>query len=264
MTFLPTDYKTPSSSNLYLKLQEGENKFRILSKPILGWEEWTLDKKPMRYTMEDKPSKPIAKDKPPKHFWAFIVYNYATDCVQIMQVTQNSIRKSIEALCRDTDWGDPYYYDIKITKSGSGMDTEYKVNPIPHKPIDGNILQAFKDQPIWLDAMFVNGDPFASDWKEYTPLAHEGTEKITSINSGNKVSADEAMELEKLILGCDPKMQTRFWSYVERNGLGRDIMMLDRDSYTKIRPIILEKNQQYQYSLVDEEPKSMDEVTSED
>ncbi|CAB4166077.1 hypothetical protein UFOVP844_9 [uncultured Caudovirales phage] len=175
MNFLPADYEAPkTSSNGYLKLQEGENRIRILSAPILGWEDW-LDKKPIRYRMENKPKNSIDPKKPFKHFWAFIVFNYVTEQIQIMQITQATIRRSLEGLCKDADWGAPYGYDIKITKSGEGVDTEYTINPVPHKSIDPYILKCFAERPINLNALYSSEDPFAGGYESYTRL---GTEPI--------------------------------------------------------------------------------------
>jgi hypothetical protein len=165
--FLPQDYEAPRGVSGYMKLEDGENRIRILSAPILGWEDWK-DKKPLRYRFDDKPDKPIDSTKPLKHFWAFIVWNYKTQLIQVLEVTQASIRKRIEALCQDDDWGAPYSYDIKIVKSGESIDTEYAVNPTPHKQVDPAILIAFKEKPIFLDALFDNGDPFAEGQAQYT------------------------------------------------------------------------------------------------
>ena len=84
MSFLPPDYKAPTSSN-YMKLEEGENQFRVLSSAIVGWEWWVIE--------NQKPTPKRAKEMPqtlpqnikvgedgqpqkPKHFWAFVVYNH--------------------------------------------------------------------------------------------------------------------------------------------------------------------------------------------
>ncbi len=38
--FLGADYAPPPSNSKYMKLQDGENNFRIASRPILGWVYW--------------------------------------------------------------------------------------------------------------------------------------------------------------------------------------------------------------------------------
>lgn len=166
MTFLPIGYQPPKSTNSYLKLQDGENKIRILTAPILGWEDW-VDKKPVRYPMHERP-KPVDGKKPVKHFWSFVVWNYKEEEIQIMHVTQTSIRNCIQALCNDSDWGAPYTYDIKIIRSGEGMETEYTVNPLPHKPVPAAAVDRFYEKRCNLDAIYHNEDPFNSDWKTHT------------------------------------------------------------------------------------------------
>ncbi len=88
MNFLPKNYQAPNASNKYMKLEKGENKIRILSQPILGWEDWTLEQKPVRFRFDKKPAKSINAEKPVKHFWAFIVWNYIDEKIQILQITQ--------------------------------------------------------------------------------------------------------------------------------------------------------------------------------
>jgi hypothetical protein len=163
--FLPPNYQSPKASGNYMKFQDGENKIRILTFPILGWEDWQ-DKKPIRYTFDNKPN-PIDPKKPVKHFWAFAVWNYLEEKIQILQITQATIRQAIEALTKDQDWGAPFFYDIKIIKEGNGVDTEYRVNPLPHKSLSEQAKEAFNEKRCNLNALFENADPFGL-WDEYT------------------------------------------------------------------------------------------------
>jgi len=206
MNFLPDNYEAPKTSNYYLKIQNGENKIRILSKPIIGWEDWD-NNKPVRFTLENKPEQSINPEKPVKHFWAFIVYNYNEGEIQIMQVTQATIRKAIEELCKDSDWGAPFFYDIKIHKSGEKVNTKYVVNPVPHKTIDPYIVQAFHARKCCLEAMFQNLDPFALDYKCYTEC--EATKEIVKVLSSiqpcsNGIAKKDLDELNEMLNKCDP------------------------------------------------------------
>jgi hypothetical protein len=38
--FLPTGYELPTNKGKFMKLQKGENKFRILDKALTGWLDW--------------------------------------------------------------------------------------------------------------------------------------------------------------------------------------------------------------------------------
>ncbi len=165
--FLPEGYESPKSSSFYMKFQEGENKFRILSRPVMGWEDWK-DKKPLRFQMHEKPVKSIDIKKPIKHFWSMIVWNYSEEEIQILHLTQSTIRKSLESLCADLDWGAPYFYDLKVIKSGEGIETEYVLNPLPHKPLHPMVEDRFQERRCNLDALFYNEDPFEKEQTSYT------------------------------------------------------------------------------------------------
>lgn len=156
--FLPADYEQPQGGGNFMKLQDGENKFRILSKPIVGWLDWK-DKKPYRFTMKAKPDKPLDKN-PIKHFWAFVVWNYNAKAIQILEITQQTIQSAIGNLSKDEEWGAPFHYDIKVTKKGKDLDTEYSVVPSPKKPITDEISKAALDKPCYLEAMFSGADPW--------------------------------------------------------------------------------------------------------
>lgn len=158
--FLPAEYTAPTGgSHNYFKFEKGENRFRILSKPIIGWLDWA-DKKPLRFKFDQKPAASIDPKKPVKHFWAFVVWNYKTETLQILEITQSTIQGAIQSLTRDEDWGNPFLYDIKVIKTGEGMETAYAVNPVPHKPVSKEIQAELVHSNINLEALFVGGDPF--------------------------------------------------------------------------------------------------------
>lgn len=162
-SFLPQGYTQPKSSGNYMKIEDGENRFRILSSPILGWLDWSPEKKPVRLPMDKKPAKPMVEGNKVKHFWAFVVWNVKEEKVQILEITQASIQGAIQALNLDADWGNPVgQYDIKITKKGQKLDTEYTITPVPKSPVSDKVKQAFKDANINLSALFEGGDPFAN------------------------------------------------------------------------------------------------------
>lgn len=191
MDFLPDSYEPPKSNSAYLRLQDGDNKLRILSRPIIGWEDWN-DNHPIRYRMADKPSAPIDEKRPIKHFWAMIVWDYQEARIKIWHVTQASILRSLSQLVQDPDWGSPFAYDIKINKSGKDMRTKYAVNPSPHKPIANEIKEAFEAKPINLDALFDNADPFAVTGTK-TPGCFDATPK-PSASVISKAQVKELLE----------------------------------------------------------------------
>lgn len=159
MDFLPDNYETPATNANYLKFADGETRFRILSKPVIGWLDWK-DKKPLRFQMNAKPEKPVDPSKPIKHFWAMLVWNCATSRIQVLEITQTTIQKAIETLAKDNDWGAPFGYDIKVIRKGKDKETEYTVTPAPKKAFtEYETVRAVK---ICLNELFTGGDPFNS------------------------------------------------------------------------------------------------------
>jgi hypothetical protein len=53
-------------------------------------------------------------------------------------------------------------YDITITKKGQKLDTEYSVQPSPHKPVAADVQGLFEATHVDLPALFDGKDPFAS------------------------------------------------------------------------------------------------------
>ena len=95
-TFLPSDYTAPTSEGSnYMKLQDGENKIRILSQPIIGWVDWE-NNKPMRFPFDEKPAHAVDATKPIRHFWAFVVWNYTQEAIQILEITQSTVRTPLK------------------------------------------------------------------------------------------------------------------------------------------------------------------------
>ena len=149
-----------------MKFEKGDNKFRVLGSAIIGWE-WWEDKedggrKPIRVRMDqDKPNDPDVK-----HFWAFPVWNYQDERFQILEITQKGIQKSLKTLAQNPKWGDPKEYDIIVTRTGDGMDTEYQTVPDPKEKLNPNI----KIISINLEALYDGEDPFAEVDIEDIPM----------------------------------------------------------------------------------------------
>ena len=59
------------------------------------------------------------------------------------------------------NWGDPNGYDIKISRKGEGLQTEYALKPMPPKPPTKESADAFAEMACDLTKMFDGEDPFA-------------------------------------------------------------------------------------------------------
>ncbi len=141
------------------QMQEGDNKLRIVCKPIAGWVDW-VDNKPIRSRPEDKPSKSFDPEKPMKAFWACYVWDYARKGLYILEITQSSIIKALTGFGRDEDWGDFTRYDLKVRKEGTGKETRYSITPLPHKELAPEITAALRNAPAKLENLYSNGDPW--------------------------------------------------------------------------------------------------------
>lgn len=167
--FLEQGYEVPQSGGGYFKLKDGENRFRILSKPIIGWLDWK-DKVPFRFQMKSKPEKSFDPAKKVKHFWAFVVFDYSDKTTKVFEITQASIQSSIANYSKNEEWGAPFDYDITITRKGKDMDTEYFVSPSPKKILLDEYKKIASAKPVNLQALFTGGDPWATS-EQVTELA---------------------------------------------------------------------------------------------
>lgn len=182
-----------------MKLVEGKNRIRILSDAIDGYVYW-LDEngnvvsrkekapkgsKPARArTLQDCASRNPGAQNEAKQFVACVVWNYAGEAMQILELTQATVIEAIQGYAYSSDWGDPTFYDIEIEKTGQGLDTEYTVRAMPPKPFTQDITGLNK---INLEALFDGGDPFLGKAENVTLAEMEGDGKnapITEPTSG--------------------------------------------------------------------------------
>jgi len=162
MNFLPEGFEELRTDKPYWKMsqmKEGDNKLRIVSRPIAGWIDW-IDKKPKRTRPEDKPSSSYDEEKPMKAFWCCYVWDYTRKGLFILEITQASILKALTGFAKDEDWGDFTKYDLKIKKEGTGKDSRYSITPLPHKDLAPEILEALNRAPVHLENLYDNGDPW--------------------------------------------------------------------------------------------------------
>lgn len=161
--FLPTGYEAPKSISFYTKFEDGEKvRLRILPSGledrncITGFEYFEdMDdgkKKPMR---SSKSMKHIEE----KHFWAFKVYNYNLGVVQLCSLKQKTLMKQMKEIFENEDYGDPLGYDISISRTGKGMDTEYSLVPSPPKPF---VVQ-YEDKNINWNNWIEGEDPLSEE-----------------------------------------------------------------------------------------------------
>ena len=192
-TFLPKDYIAPSSNGNYMKFQNGDNRFRVLSSAIVGYEYWTTENKPVRSKtpFAETPNAKLNQQGRVqiKHFWAFIVWDLSSKKITLLEVTQAGIQQAISTFVNNNDWGVPQNYDIIVNKAGEGLETKYTVTPCPHSPTTPEVKKEYEDMNINLDALFTGDDPFSAQPK----IATEQEEIII-----NNVGRTEPEELEEV------------------------------------------------------------------
>ena len=162
----------------YAKLLQGENKFRVVgdiddTPPgfITGMIGWTTNedkqRRPVRYIVGESP--PGIFDEKPKEFFAMLVWNYAENRIQILELTQTGLKNDLLKLDDDDDWGDTRTYDISIMRSGEGLESSYVMTPKPHKKRSDEINDAVKAMKVNLNALYTNDDPFADEAPSVEP-----------------------------------------------------------------------------------------------
>jgi hypothetical protein len=233
MSFLPSNYVAPkSSSESYAKLQPGENRFRILSASIQGWEDWD-NKKPIRYKYDEKPLTSIDPKMPVKHFWAMIVWNYNEEKIQILELTQATIRKALEKLCKDADWGEPYFYDIKISKEGEQKNTEYSISPLPHKQASDRIMDEYAANPCFLEALFTGEDPFDSKWRNTTQGIFIKADIKAPSPDIKRPSDRQIIEMNDLLASSNKPFRDSIWEALHKSNITK-LEELSVDYYERI------------------------------
>lgn len=116
------DYAAPKGD--WFKFKEGENKIRVLTEPIVIFEDYKMG---ICYT--------DCGFKGQMKYLAYI-YNYATKAIEIMKIPMR-IFDSIANLEENEDWafqGFPMPYGITITAEGAGSkEVKYSLMPSPKR-----------------------------------------------------------------------------------------------------------------------------------
>ncbi|MGA0103176.1 MAG: hypothetical protein ACO3LH_05625 [Steroidobacteraceae bacterium] len=147
------------------KLQ-GEKRLRFVGAGITGFSAWTIDKRPIRW--ESRPEELPANLAPDlsgkisvKRFIAGLVYDYEANDFKILELTQRTLMDQLFKFMKDEDYGDPTAYDIKISKTGEGKDTEYSLVAAPPKALPKDVVAAADEVRCNLRALFDGDDPWA-------------------------------------------------------------------------------------------------------
>ncbi|MGA0848095.1 MAG: hypothetical protein ACO3PY_05770 [Pontimonas sp.] len=144
---------------------EGECRMRFIGTGISGLLGWTTDNKPARFELKPEELPENIKCEPGKSplrgFHSHAVYDYSTDEFKIFEWTQLTISEQIGKFMKDEDFGlDITSYDIKLSRTGEGLKTEYHVVAAPPKPIPKAIQDRWDTTYCNLNALFDGLDPW--------------------------------------------------------------------------------------------------------
>ena len=105
--------------------------------------------------------------EPIKFALALPVYSFEAAQVQILQLSQKSIIREIDAISQLPDYDDLTAIDFSLGKEGAGLNTEYKVTPLPRKKgADKEIAAAWEETRAAgfdLGRLLSGGDPFKAE-----------------------------------------------------------------------------------------------------
>jgi len=191
MGFLPEDYEAPASGH-YMRLNIGDNRFRVLAPAVIGNVFWCTIAGGKRRPVRRRRGEPVMNEEleirdgereKVKEFWAFPVWSVKEQKVQILEITQQTIQSAIVALNDSADWGNPTGYDLIIKKSGNGKDTSYAVLPGRAEPTPAAALEEFAEAAINMEALFDGDDPFSGVISEAAPQTWTAQQALTACES---------------------------------------------------------------------------------
>lgn len=167
MSWFAEDYKVPSKSS-YMKFTDGDNLIRFLMPPTMGNELW-IGGKPVRkplgqdFTDAEKASADINKfngqKKQVQHFWACVVWNYKTNSIELLNITQNGVQQDLLKLARNPKWGSLDKFDVNIIRGKAGQQVTYTVQPEPPTPVSQSVKDRLSKVKVDMKKYFDGGHP---------------------------------------------------------------------------------------------------------
>ena len=165
----------------------GSVKFHITSEEELGfWELWAEDKdgnsKPFRFDSDpsaDEIEAELGKNysrrmnregtgvEPPKFCAAFAVFDYDTESIKVMQLSQRSLQNELSSIAQDEDFSDFDNVDFKLSREGKMLETRYVLRPISAKPGNRDKAMAAMERAVKegfdINRLLKGGNPFKED-----------------------------------------------------------------------------------------------------
>lgn len=102
--------------------------------------------------------------EPVKFAIALPVFNYDQQEVQVLNLTQKSIIRELDGISQTEDYDDITATDFTLGKEGSGLNTEYKLLPVPRKKGADTVIAAAWTEAqaagFDLNRLLTGGNPF--------------------------------------------------------------------------------------------------------
>lgn len=124
-------YDVPNNTP-FLKLEAGDNKIRLCSKPVeLPF--YQASRKGEKYATvqlntQAEIDQAIVEGKKIKYKYAYLAINRRDGKLYVWESSVQAFR-SIVSFARNPEYGDPTQYDITVNRSGEGINTQYSVIP---------------------------------------------------------------------------------------------------------------------------------------
>lgn len=113
----------------WLKIEQGDNRLRIITSPYQFWVHWSKDvagqTARLNCCLTNCPECDRGKFKAEKR-WVMAVLDKKTNKPHIMEVGKTIFRK-IKMLVEDEEWGKPTQYDVNIKRGPKGQNPLYDV-----------------------------------------------------------------------------------------------------------------------------------------
>jgi|TARA_R100000234_G_scaffold60073_1_gene36397 hypothetical protein len=139
MGLLEPTYDVPGGGDsTFMRLQKGENRFRFLGKPVMGYQYWQDDK-----CIRIKEASEAPTGEKPQHFWEMPVW--CDNMVKVLSITQKTVQKALKDLDGNSEWGNLATYDVIVNRTGDGMETSYTTTPCPKSQLEDVAKQAYAE-----------------------------------------------------------------------------------------------------------------------
>lgn len=151
-----------SGTSKFLKLVDGDNRLRIVSPIVAGYEGWNRSggtakvyRQEQKFTQAEMLEYGFDDNKQTQFFGA-VVWSYNQKSFVTATFKQSAIKTALYELDKDEDWGDLTTYDITVIKTGSDLNTKYSVMAKPKKAFDAADVSELYYR---LEELFEGGDP---------------------------------------------------------------------------------------------------------